>query len=87
MLADGATAVDAGDATATYVWAPCDAGAEAQKPYASSASSDASAPSASAATASSRTERQGDAREEEEEEEEEQGGLSLFSFLPGAANA
>ena len=93
MLADGATAVDAGDATATDVWAPGDAGAEAQKPYAGSlaealkrrrAPSDAGAPSASAATASSRTERRGGAREEEEED---QGGLSLFSFLPVAANA
>ena len=72
--------------------APSDAGAEAQKPYAGSmpearkrrrAPSDAGAPSASAATASSRTERQGDAWEEEED----QGGLSLFSFLPDAANA
>ena len=114
---DGATAVDAGDDTATDMWAPSDAGAEvlyksaerylatepkrglspsgagpeAQEPDAGSLSeapkrrrapSDAGAPSASAATASSRTERQGGAKEEED-----QGGLSLFSFLPDAANA
>ena len=75
------------------MWAPSDAGAEAQKPYAGYsaealkrrlAPSDAGAPSASAATASSRTERQGDAKEEEVGEED---GLSLFSFLPDAANA
>ena len=48
------------------------------------APSDAGVPSASAATASSHTERQGGAKEEEVGEED---GLSLFSFLPDAANA